>query len=132
MAQATTTTIERSERLTLVTVEGELDKLTSEAVRADLGAVVGTGQVLVDLAKVRFLDSAGLHVLFRLARDVTRAGGSVGVVVPPQSPLRRLVEITHLAGVAAVCDSVAHGREVLEGVSRPVGTGTGARQEPPS
>lgn len=132
MAEATTTTIERSERLTLVSIAGELDKLTSEAVRADLETVVGAERVLVDLTGVRFLDSAGLHVLFRLARDVARAGGSVAVVVPPQSPLRRVVEITHLGGVAAVCPSVADGREVLGDVSRPLATGTGGGQEPPS
>ena len=111
--------------LTVVTLEGELDKLTSEAARPELDRAAGEERLLVDLSAVTFLDSAGLHVLFRLARAVTKGGGRLGFVVPPESPLRRVVEITHVAGAALVCDSVAAGSTALRGVSVPEAEGTG-------
>ena len=43
------------------------------------------GDLLVDLTDVTFLDSAGLHVLFRLARAQAEAGATLGVVVPTRA-----------------------------------------------
>ena len=70
---------------------------------------VGGNDVLVDLSTVEFLDSAGLHMLFRLARATSRTGGRLAMVIPTASPVRRLVEIANVDGIAAVCDSVEEG-----------------------
>lgn len=107
-----------------MTLEGELDKLTSETAGAELDRAVGGGRVLVDLSSVTFLDSAGLHTLFRTARAVAKVGGQVGVAVPPESPVRRVLEITHVSGVATVYDSVAEGTLALRDVSPLAGGGT--------
>ncbi len=115
--------------LTVVTLEGDLDKLTSDAARAELGRAVGVDRLLVDLSSVTFLDSAGLHVLFRLARGVMKSGGRLGVVVPAASPLRRVVEITNLESVALVCGSVEDGVVGLRDVSAEGVTGTGVDDE---
>lgn len=116
--------------LTVVTLEGELNKLTSDVARSELDRVLGAERLLVDLSAVTFLDSAGLHVLFRVAQAVTKAGGRLGVVVPPESPLRRVVEITHVAGAALVCDSLEAGASALHGVSATEGSGTGVAARP--
>lgn len=125
-------TTETADGLTVVTLEGELDKLTSAAARSELDRAVGAERLLVDLSAVTFLDSAGLHVLFRLARAVTKGGGRLGVVVPPESPLRRVVEITHVAGAALVCDSFEAGSAALHGVSAPGGGRRGQGDAAPS
>lgn len=127
--QATTQVVDG---LTVVTLEGELDKLTSDAARGELDRAIGADRLIVDLSSVTFLDSAGLHVLFRLARGVTKSGGRLGVVVPAESPLRRVVEITHLAGVASVCGSVEEGVSTLRGIPAAHGAGSGAGKERPS
>ncbi len=118
-------TTQIADGLTVVTLEGDLDKLTSDAARAELGRAVGVERLLVDLSSVTFLDSAGLHVLFRLARGVMKSGGRLGVVVPAASPLRRVVEITNLGSVALVCGSVEDGVIGLRDVSVDEATGAG-------
>lgn len=125
--QATT---RHADGVTVVTLEGDLDKLTSDAARVELERAVGPGAVLVDLSPVTFLDSAGLHVLFRLARATAKAGTRLGLVVPAGSPLRRLVEITNVDDVASVCESVEEGLGLLTGVSGSAEAGTGASDQP--
>lgn len=114
----------------IVRLEGELDKLTTDAARLELERAVGGDAVLVDLSSVEFLDSAGLHVLFRLARATSRTGGRLAMVIPKTSPLRRLVEITNVDEIAPVCDSVDEGVARIRGVSPAWGTGTGGGDEP--
>jgi len=120
-------TTHHADGVTIVTLEGELDKLTTGAARVELGRAVGGDAVLVDLTSVAFLDSAGLHLLFRLARATAKSGGRLAIVIPATSPLRRVVEITNVDEVAAVCDSVEEGIAAMRRVS-PVGRmGTGGR-----
>ena len=76
-----------------------------------------------------FLDSAGLHVLFRLARRLGETGATLAVVVPAGSPVRRVVEIAYVEGAAEVCMSVDEGVLRLRGVSLSPGSGTGDRVE---
>ena len=118
------TRTDRRDGLTLVQLAGELDKLTSDAVRSELGRSVGAGDLLVDLTDVTFLDSAGLHVIFRLARAQAEAGATLGVVVPTTSPVRRVVEIAHVEGAAVVCTSVDEGLLQLRNVSLAPPSGT--------
>lgn len=116
-------TTRHADGVTIVSLEGELDKLTTEAARAELERAAGSDAVLVDLSSVEFLDSAGLHVLFRLARATSRTGGRLAVVMPPASPLRRL-EITNVDEIAAVCASVDEGLARMWGVSPAESAGT--------
>ena len=123
------TRTERRDGITLVHLGGELDKLTSDGIRSELDRSVGAGDLLLDLTDVTFLDSAGLHVLFRLARAQADAGAALGVVVPTTSPVRRVVEIAHVEGAAAVCASVDEGVLRLRNVSLAPGPGTGGLVE---
>ena len=92
--------------------------------RSELDRSVGAGDLLVDLSEVTFLDSAGLHVLFRLARRLAERGATLAVVVPPGSPVRRVVEIAYVEGAAEVCASVDEAVLHLRGVSLSPGSGT--------
>ena len=118
-------TTRHADGVTIVSLEGELDKLTTDAARVELERAVGGNAVLVDLSSVEFLDSAGLHMLFRLARATSRTGGRLAMVIPTASPLRRLVEITNVDEIAAVCDSVEEGIARIGGISAAGGTGSG-------
>ena len=116
--------------VTIVRLEGELDKLTTDAARLELERAVGGDAVLIDLSSVEFLDSAGLHVLFRLARAASKTGGRLAIVIPEASPLRRLVEITNVDEIAPLCDSVDDGVARIRAVSAASDTGTGGGDEP--
>lgn len=60
---------------TVIGVVGELDLTTSPRLRAALGDVVPRrGRLVLDLARVRFLDSTALHLLVTEYRAAEAAG----------------------------------------------------------
>jgi anti-anti-sigma factor len=85
---------------TVVDLTGELDLTNAGDVEDRLGAVRGECVVL-DLTKVTFLDSAALHMIFRVAR---RHGTThpLGICVDPASPIARTFEIVRVDAVATV------------------------------
>lgn len=87
-------------------VTGEID--ISNA--ADLGSALegavaqrALGLVL-DLSEATYIDSAGIHLLFRLGGRLTRRRQQLRVVVPETAPIRKLVNLAGL-GWTVPCDS---------------------------
>lgn len=79
----------------LVEMSGELDLTNTGDVEARLDELGDDATILVlDLNRVLFIDSAGLHVLFRLAR--TRGPHRFGIVVEPTAAIARTLEIVAL------------------------------------
>ena len=78
-------------------VSGELDAASAPRVRARLDeALAGadaTGMVL-DLAPLQFMDSAGVELLFRLRETLATRGLRLTLVVPAASPVRRTLEVS--------------------------------------
>jgi anti-anti-sigma factor len=62
--------------------------------------------LVVDLAAVRFLDSAGVETLFRLQRSLGIRQQRFAVVIPPEATIRRALELSGAAGEMALCPSV--------------------------
>jgi anti-anti-sigma factor len=54
--------------------------------------------LVLDLSELAFLDSAGIHCLFRLARSLTQRGGELRLVVPPEAPSHRILQIVDPGG----------------------------------
>ena len=83
---------------TLVVVQGELDAYTSPRLGEEFTAMGDlTGRhVVVDLASVGFVDSAGLSALVVCLTGVRDAGGVVSMRAVPRQ-LAKLFEITGLA-----------------------------------
>lgn len=78
-------------------LEGEIDLANADAVEAEIRqALGGEGVVVIDLTRTEYLDSAGLRLLFALARS---EGGRLSVVIPEDSPLRRVVTMVGLSKV---------------------------------
>jgi len=84
-----------------VTVRGEIDMSTAEILAARLAEVAGRspGRLVVDLAGVGFMDSAGLHCLARVRRLLPEHCPLVIRSAQPQ--VRKVLELT---GLATVCD----------------------------
>jgi anti-anti-sigma factor len=88
-------------------VLGELDLTNADELEKRLAAIVGDAPGLViDLNKVTFLDSAALHVLFRIGRELEGAGKGYGVVVAPSAPVAKTVEMVHLEEAARIGPTV--------------------------
>jgi anti-sigma B factor antagonist len=89
-------TSETFEDLVLVGLQGELDVYTSPAFREHVRRYdPAEVQLVIDLAGVRLLDSAGLGGLVSLRNEVHRNGGRLGLVCP-QHDLARLFWVTGL------------------------------------
>jgi anti-anti-sigma factor len=81
----------------LVVAEGELD-ITATSEMSTVFAMAGASPertVVLDLAAVDFVDSSALSVIMRAANELEKDGKRLLVVVP-EGPVRRLLEITNL------------------------------------
>ncbi len=99
----------------IVTLNGEHDTASSEAVTLALTAARGYDTVLVDLVQCTFIDSTLITALLAGARRARRLGGVLELVLPDEpGPVRRTLEIANVqmllpfhasrrAAVAALC-----------------------------
>lgn len=79
---------------------GDVDAHTSPAL-AEALAGIGTGENVIDVAEVDFMDSSGLRVLVDASTRARAAGGTL-VLLAPNASLRRLIEITGLEGLVTL------------------------------
>ena len=82
-----------------IALSGELDSSNAERLETAVSALLAERprRVVFDLSQLRFMDSAGISVLVRLAGQVET------VQIRDPSPIvRRVIEITGLAGVLQV------------------------------
>ncbi|WP_308252470.1 STAS domain-containing protein [Pseudonocardia sp. KRD291] len=95
------------EGLTLLTVRGEVDTLTSPQLGTALDALlaVETGELAIDLDGVTFLASSGLGVLINAARRAARGQRTLHVVASSRAVLRPL-EVTGSAQLFTVVRSL--------------------------
>ena len=70
---------------------------------------------MVDLSETRYLDSAGVNVLFELAEDLSERQLTFALVVPEGGLVERVVMLVDLASVAQLHRSVAAAREAIGG-----------------
>jgi len=104
--------------VTVVRVAGELDKLAIDQARSGLDRLVAAGKLVVDLDGVTFIDSAGLHALFGLARLAGQRGSGIALAVADSSPTARVIGLVHLSDVVPVMPTVEDAVSVLRQVSR--------------
>lgn len=87
---------ERRDDTVLVRARGELDLQTAAALCAPLDAAIRAprARVLLDLSDVTFCDSTGLRALLGVVQEARAHRSRLLVVVPPESGVARLVELT--------------------------------------
>ena len=97
--------VERDEVMVRVDLSGELDLTNATELELQLDeAVPGEARLVLDLNRVGFIDSAAIHVLFRLARR--RGRGQLAVVIHPDAPAARTLEIVGLEHAATLVASI--------------------------
>jgi anti-anti-sigma factor len=110
-------TAEQVRGIRVARLEGEVDKLAVEQARSQLDPLAAAGKLVIDLDRVSFIDSAGLHALFGLGRVATAAGGGLALCVPSSCAVARAVEIVRLADAMPVRESVEDAAAALSEVS---------------
>jgi anti-anti-sigma factor len=93
-----TITEEREGEIPVLVIEGEIDASNSLEIAGRLrGAITNQGTVLiVDLSPTTYIDSAGINVIFKLARELRERQQQLHLVVTPGSPIARMVAIVGL------------------------------------
>ena len=92
---------------TILCVAGELDVAAAPILSEKLNELIrnGSGDVVVDLQRVSFVDSTGLAVLLNALRRLTRVRRRMPLVIGNSAVLRAF-EVTRLHWTFEVFDSV--------------------------
>jgi anti-anti-sigma factor len=103
----------------IVSLVGEHDLYSHDALRATLASAADGRNVLVDLSRCTFIDSAILSLLLATQRTLTARGARCELIVPPESGyVTRLFEVSGVAELFRVHPSRNAGFASMSG-SRP-------------
>ena len=82
--------------LVMATVEGEIDLSNAASLLDDLTASVTNSArgLVLDLLGLEFLDSSGIHMLYDLADRLATRQQGFAVVLEPDAPPRRAIEVS--------------------------------------
>jgi anti-anti-sigma factor len=99
--------VERCEDVPVARAREDIDAANASAVGFELAEMIGSDPALVlDLSVTRYVDSAGLDMIFRLGERLSQRRARLVLVIPSKSPLTRLVEIVGLPGSMPVCETL--------------------------
>ena len=95
-------TIEHIPNLLLVAVEGRLDTATAPAFDKQLAPLLAEPRprILLDLARVTYISSAGLRSILQLIKHTATHGGRVSVVAAPP----HILEVIEISGFPGLLD----------------------------
>ena len=84
--------------LSIASVDGEIDASNAADISERLRAALTNRSLalVVDLTEASYIDSAGLNVLFALDLELRQRRQQLHLVVPPASPIARMLAITGL------------------------------------
>jgi anti-anti-sigma factor len=79
-------------------IAGEVDASNTGELGAGLRELVSNRSVrlVVDLSPTRYLDSAGINLLFNLGEELRSHQVALALVVEPGSPVKRMLALTGL------------------------------------
>jgi anti-anti-sigma factor len=103
---AASVTIGEVRGVSVAIIQGDVDLAVVDRIAAELEPVSGVASPLVvDLTDVSYLDSAGVHLLFRLAGGRQAAVG-VTRIVAPAGAVRRVLELTGVEATLGLDETV--------------------------
>ncbi|MBI1378518.1 MAG: STAS domain-containing protein [Frankiales bacterium] len=105
-----------------VHLEGDLDIANVDMTDVALRAVDPAGDVVVDLAAARFVDSVTLSRLLQAARRHDAEGGRL-VLAGARGAVRRVLSVTQIDRLLLYADSVDDAEGLLAEDARPLGLG---------
>lgn len=87
-----------------IALRGEIDLANAVVVEDELREAVShqPGAVSVDLTNLTYIDSAGIRILYRLVSRLQALRIGLELIVPLDSPTRRLIELSGFESIAAL------------------------------
>jgi anti-anti-sigma factor len=100
--------VEHGTERSIARVVGEVDAANVVQLERGLRSAVRAagGSLVIDLSQLDYLDSAGIRALFGAAREAGNRHVELQVVVPPSSPLLRLLDVAGFTGSIPVFGSL--------------------------
>ena len=100
--------LDRREHAVVARLGGEIDMSNATYVREQLMASMPNeaGVLVLDISGCRYLDSAAIAVLFDLSRRLGQRRQELRIAMPPDSPLKRVLELTEVRTAAPIYDSL--------------------------
>jgi anti-sigma B factor antagonist len=79
-------------------IAGEVDASNAPELAGDLRHLVTnrSTRLVIDLSPTRYLDSAGINLLFNLGEELRAHQVALALVVDPSSPVARMLSLTGL------------------------------------
>ncbi len=110
-------TFEHHDGIPVAHLEGEVDAANARQVLGQiLEPLANSGHGLIlDLTATRYLDSAGINVLFELDDLLAARRQSFALLVDAGSPLGRILDLSGVRGTVAIHDALTG---ALDGVRR--------------
>jgi anti-anti-sigma factor len=106
--------VEYTGEICVIVLKGEHDLSTAPDLRVHVeDAVIASGDLIVDLTEVGFIDSSILGVLVAGYRSVTAAARGFAVVAVPQSSVTRLFDLVAMSDVIPVYPTRAEALSTL-------------------
>jgi len=109
------------EDVVVARVGGDIDLANTPAVSAKVLEAVPNDAVglVLDLSDVRYIDSVGIRMLFNFVRTLHAARQGMAIALPAESPVRKLLKITHLDEATAFATSVEEALVALRETGAP-------------
>ena len=100
--------VERQGGTVVGRLTGEVDMTNAGLVRDRLLDAVPNDvlALVLDLGGCRYLDSAGIEVIFDLSRRLQRRRQELRLVLPSGSPLARVLELTDVGSAAPIHETL--------------------------
>jgi len=100
--------------VTVVSLAGKLDAVTSPAFEQQIRGTIDSGShaIVVDLARLDYISSAGLRALLVLAKQVKAKGGKA-CLANVSGDVRSVFEMSGFNAIFEFVDSVAVGVETV-------------------
>jgi anti-anti-sigma factor len=104
--------VEQRGDLCLVHIRGEVDISNARELSAAVEAAIEnrTPRIAIDLTETTYLDSAGVQLLFLLADRLQVRRHQLQLIVPAESAIRAVLELTSLPKVVPVESHLDEGR----------------------
>lgn len=89
---------------THIWVSGEIDLANAPTVEEQIRTAISSHptSVSLDLTELTYMDSAGMRILYRLASRLHALRIVLELIVPLDSPTRRLIELSGFESIAAL------------------------------
>ena len=115
MSDLASLVVEGRDPAVVARIRGEVDISNASELGQEITAAVGNDApgLVLDLSETRYLDSAGIRMLFDVREQLDRRGQLVCLVVPPGAQIGRMLTLTEVHQVIELFESPDAARERL-------------------